>query len=86
MVNFKHTGWAALIASAALLVPTGAAAAPSPAASCVSILTVYETQSGPGSVGAEVRELARAGVVSSIVTELPPTHASTPLGCAGGGE
>lgn len=79
---------AASVAAATLAATTTAAGAapqhPSPAASCVAAVTVFETGIAPGFVGEEVRSIVELGpdALPSLVRSLADAHLGNPEACA----
>jgi hypothetical protein len=79
---------AASVATAALVATTTAVGAspqhPSPAASCVAAVTVFETRIAPGFVGEEVRSIVELGpdALPSLVRSLAEAHLGNPEACS----
>jgi hypothetical protein len=84
----RQAAAAASIAAAALVATTTDAGAspqhPSPAASCVATVTVFETSIAPGFIGQEVTSIVELGsdALPSLVRSLAPAHLGNPEACA----
>jgi hypothetical protein len=76
------------MAAAALVATTTDAGAspqdPSPTASCVATVTVFETRIAPGFVGEEVKSIVELGprALPSVVRSLADAHLGHPEACA----